>query len=238
MKKMEPGLLLLLVATFFLIVAGGHVTLDARPATGSSIGIVLTLLAAVLAAVGAWLASRKRTSWDGEVGAGMLVLAGGIVLLDLLSGGDMIAAVRMLAGLAVFGALAHVLTTRRVVQMPGTWYGGLVVVVVAAMGASLVVSEFVAVSLDGWQYWLLYAAGFYLAVASLGRVRGPRMLVETVLSMLTGRCNTKRMRHRVWKYFRMHLAWTIAAFNLMLDGVADQPHRQGQPAFSIADYVL
>lgn len=70
------------------------------------------------------------------------------------------------------------------------------------------------------------------------RTWGCRMLVETVLSMLTGRCNTKRMRHRVWKYFRMHLAWTMAAFNLMLDGVADQPHREGQPAFSIADYVL
>ncbi|MCH8977982.1 MAG: O-antigen ligase family protein [Armatimonadetes bacterium] len=192
MKKIEPGLLLLLVATFLLIVAGGHVTLDARPASGTSIGIVLTLAAALLTVGGAFFATRARTEYDGPIGGGMLLIAGGIVVHDvvytmltgkgLLTGGDMFAAIRLLAGLAVFGGLAHMLVTRRVVQMPGAWYGGLVVLVVASMGASLVVSEFVAVSLDGWQYWLLYAAGFYLAVASLGRVRGPRLLVETVVA--------------------------------------------------------
>jgi hypothetical protein len=65
-----------------------------------------------------------------------------------------------------------------------------------------------------------------------------RMLVETVLSMLTVVCDIKRMRHRVWRYFAMHLGWTVAAFNLMLDVVADQPHNNARPVFSIADYVL
>ncbi len=67
------------------------------------------------------------------------------------------------------------------------------------------------------------------------RTWGCRMLIETVLSMLTVVCHIKRMRHRAWKYFQMHLAWTMAAFNVMLDCAADQ---NGRPAFSIAEYVL
>jgi hypothetical protein len=42
-----------------------------------------------------------------------------------------------------------------------------------------------------------------------------RMLVETVLSMLTTVCHGKKMRHRVWAYFRAHLAWIMAAFNIL-----------------------
>jgi hypothetical protein len=58
-----------------------------------------------------------------------------------------------------------------------------------------------------------------------------RWKVETVLSMLTGRCKLKRMRHRVWRYFQAHLAAAMAAWNLMLDH-----NPQGQ--LSIADFVL
>jgi hypothetical protein len=70
------------------------------------------------------------------------------------------------------------------------------------------------------------------------RTWGGRMLVETVLSMLTVVCDLKRMRHRVWDYFRMHLGGMMAAFNLMLDAAAGQTHENGRPVFSIADYVL
>ena len=59
-----------------------------------------------------------------------------------------------------------------------------------------------------------------------------------VLSMLTVICDIKRMRHRAWKYSRMHLGWTMAAFNLMLDQAAGQTHEDGRPVFSIAEYVL
>jgi len=65
-----------------------------------------------------------------------------------------------------------------------------------------------------------------------------RMLIETMLSMLTVVCDIKRMRHRVWRYFVMHLGWTMAAFNLMLAETADQTHPDGRPVFSIADFVL
>jgi len=65
-----------------------------------------------------------------------------------------------------------------------------------------------------------------------------RMLVETVLSMLTVVCDIKRMRHRVWRYFAMHLGWTLAAFNLMLDEAARHADKNDRPTFSIAQYVL
>ena len=37
-----------------------------------------------------------------------------------------------------------------------------------------------------------------------------RMLVETVLSMLTTVFHSKNMGHRVWAYFRARVAWTMA----------------------------
>src|SRR2546425_7907939 len=40
-----------------------------------------------------------------------------------------------------------------------------------------------------------------------------RMLVETVLSMLTLVCHLKKVMHRGWAYFQARLAFTMAAFN-------------------------
>jgi hypothetical protein len=42
-----------------------------------------------------------------------------------------------------------------------------------------------------------------------------RMLVETVLSMLTTVCHCKQMHHRVRAYFRAHVARLMAAFNIL-----------------------
>jgi hypothetical protein len=42
-----------------------------------------------------------------------------------------------------------------------------------------------------------------------------RMLVETVLSMLTTIFHSKKVGHRMWAYFRARIAWTMAAFNLL-----------------------
>jgi hypothetical protein len=36
-----------------------------------------------------------------------------------------------------------------------------------------------------------------------------RMLVETVLSMLTLVCHVKKVMHRVWAYFHARLAFTL-----------------------------
>ena len=42
-----------------------------------------------------------------------------------------------------------------------------------------------------------------------------RMLVETVLSMLTTVCHCQQMHHRMWAYFRAHVAWLMPAFNIL-----------------------
>ena len=42
------------------------------------------------------------------------------------------------------------------------------------------------------------------------------MLVETVLSMLTLISHCKKMMHRVWEYFQARLAFTVAAFNVLV----------------------
>lgn len=42
-----------------------------------------------------------------------------------------------------------------------------------------------------------------------------RMVVETILSMLTTVFHFKKVSHRVWEYFRARLAWTMAAFNIL-----------------------
>jgi len=42
-----------------------------------------------------------------------------------------------------------------------------------------------------------------------------RMLVETVLSMLTTVFHSKKVGHRVWASFRARVAWTMAACNLL-----------------------
>ena len=42
-----------------------------------------------------------------------------------------------------------------------------------------------------------------------------RMLVETVLSMLTTVFHSKKVGYRVWASFRARIAWTMAAFNLL-----------------------
>lgn len=42
-----------------------------------------------------------------------------------------------------------------------------------------------------------------------------RVMVETVLSMLTLVNHFKKVMHRVWHYFEMRLDWTMAAFNIL-----------------------
>jgi len=69
---------------------------------------------------------------------------------------------------------------------------------------------------------VLTDTGFHAATGDPANMKvGPRgtwntrMLVETVLSMLTTVFHSKKVGHRVWAYFRARLAWTMAAFNLL-----------------------
>lgn len=65
-----------------------------------------------------------------------------------------------------------------------------------------------------------------------------RMLVETVLSMLTGVCHLKKVLHRVWAYFQARLAFTLAACNVLVQWRGLEPDSQGLIRLSIAEFSL
>ena len=65
-----------------------------------------------------------------------------------------------------------------------------------------------------------------------------RMLVETVLSMLTLVCHFKRVIHRVWKYFYARLAFTMAAFNVLVQWHGLLPNASGFVPLSMAEFSL
>jgi hypothetical protein len=65
-----------------------------------------------------------------------------------------------------------------------------------------------------------------------------RMMVETVLSMLTLVCHFKKLTHRVWDYFWARLAFTMAAFNILVQWDGLKPDEKGYVHLSIAQFSL
>jgi hypothetical protein len=65
-----------------------------------------------------------------------------------------------------------------------------------------------------------------------------RMLVETVLSMLTVVCHFKKVMHRVWEYFHARLAFTMAAFNVLVQWHGLLPNASGFVPLSMAEFSL
>ncbi len=65
-----------------------------------------------------------------------------------------------------------------------------------------------------------------------------RMKVETVLSMLTVICHVKKMRHRVWDYFKSRLGYLMAAFNIMAQWNGLKPDEKGVVRLSIKQFTL
>jgi hypothetical protein len=65
-----------------------------------------------------------------------------------------------------------------------------------------------------------------------------RMLVETVLSMLTVVCPFKKVMHRVWTSFHARLAFTMAAFNVLVQWRGLQPYASGFVPLSMAEFSL
>lgn len=65
-----------------------------------------------------------------------------------------------------------------------------------------------------------------------------RMIVETVLSMLTLVCHFKKVMHRVWLYFQSRLAYTMALFNILVQWDGIQVDEDGCVHFSIAEFSL
>src|SRR5262249_58420414 len=54
-----------------------------------------------------------------------------------------------------------------------------------------------------------------------------RLVVATVLSMLTLVCHFKKVMHRVWAYFQARLAFTMAAFNVLVQWYGLRPKASG-----------
>ena len=65
-----------------------------------------------------------------------------------------------------------------------------------------------------------------------------RMLVETVLSMLTLVMHFKKVMHRGWAYFHARLAFTMAAFKVLVQWYGSQPYASGFVPLSIAEFSL
>jgi hypothetical protein len=65
-----------------------------------------------------------------------------------------------------------------------------------------------------------------------------RMLIETVLSMLTLVSHFKKVMHRVAEYFESRLAYTVALFNLLGQWQGWKPDEDGFVPLSIAEFSL
>lgn len=65
-----------------------------------------------------------------------------------------------------------------------------------------------------------------------------RMVVESVLSMLTTVCHFKKVAHRMWEAFKARLAFTMALFNLLVQWDGLQPDENGYIHLSIARFSL
>jgi hypothetical protein len=65
-----------------------------------------------------------------------------------------------------------------------------------------------------------------------------RMLVETVLSMLTGVCQLKKVSHRTGVAFQARLAFTLATFNVLVQWHGLKPDATGLIRLSLAEFSL
>jgi hypothetical protein len=65
-----------------------------------------------------------------------------------------------------------------------------------------------------------------------------RMLVETVLSIVTGVCHLKKVAQRTWAAFQTRLAFTLATFNLLAQWHGLTPDAQGFVHLSLAEFSL
>jgi hypothetical protein len=65
-----------------------------------------------------------------------------------------------------------------------------------------------------------------------------RMLVEMVLSMLTLVSHFKKAIHRVCAYIHARLAFTMAAFNVLVQWHGLRPNASGFVTLSIAEFSL
>ena len=62
--------------------------------------------------------------------------------------------------------------------------------------------------------------------------------METVLSMLTVVCHCTKVMHRVWASFHARLAFTMAAFHVLVQWQGFQPTASGFVPLAMAEFSL
>ena len=65
-----------------------------------------------------------------------------------------------------------------------------------------------------------------------------RLLIETILSMLTQVCHLKKVAHRSWVYFKTRIAFTMALFNILVQWDGLPSNNDGFVPLSIAQFNL
>jgi hypothetical protein len=55
---------------------------------------------------------------------------------------------------------------------------------------------------------------------------------------LVSQCHVKKVMHRGWAYFQARLAFTMAAFNVLVQWHGLRPHASGFVSLSIAEFSL
>ena len=65
-----------------------------------------------------------------------------------------------------------------------------------------------------------------------------RMMIETVLSMLTLVCGFKKVMHRAWTYFKTRVGLTMALFNILVQWHGLPAQEDGFVPLSIAKFSL
>jgi hypothetical protein len=65
-----------------------------------------------------------------------------------------------------------------------------------------------------------------------------RIIIETVLSMLTLVCHFKKVMHRVGDYFKSRVGYTMALFNLLMEWHGLEPDETGFVELPIAKFSL
>lgn len=101
--------------------------------------------------------------------------------------------------------------------------------------------------IEVFQKWMVVLgdAGFHAETGDPSNLKvcargewNDRMLIETVLSMLTLVSHFKKVMHRVGEYFEARLAFTVAVFNLLVQWHGWIPDDEGFVSLAMADFSL
>lgn len=95
----------------------------------------------------------------------------------VFGGGELPLTARAVVGTMLLLGAAMALWKHGVVQLPKPSFTVLAIAIVGFSALSITLSRFLYQSASGWLNWVLFACGFFLAVAASGRGLGPRLVL-------------------------------------------------------------